>query len=113
MTGRFTEKVAIVTGGASGIGPATARRLSQEGAKVAIAGLHTDRAEAVAAELVGQGGPEAIGIGCDVASQEQVDRGEVGRADEVAAAIAYLASDDARFVTGAALRVDGGRLARL
>jgi NAD(P)-dependent dehydrogenase (short-subunit alcohol dehydrogenase family) len=38
---------------------------------------------------------------------------DVGRADEVAAAIAFLASDDASFITGAELRVDGGRLARL
>jgi NAD(P)-dependent dehydrogenase (short-subunit alcohol dehydrogenase family) len=39
--------------------------------------------------------------------------GRVATADEVAAAIAYLASDDARFVTGAELRVDGGLLAGL
>ena len=37
----------------------------------------------------------------------------MGRPEDVAAAIAYLASDDAAFVTGAELRVDGGRLARL
>jgi NAD(P)-dependent dehydrogenase (short-subunit alcohol dehydrogenase family) len=39
--------------------------------------------------------------------------GRVAEAAEVAAAIAYLASDDARFVTGAELRVDGGLLAGL
>jgi NAD(P)-dependent dehydrogenase (short-subunit alcohol dehydrogenase family) len=39
--------------------------------------------------------------------------GRVAKAAEVAAAIAYLASDDARFVTGAELRVDGGLLAGL
>lgn len=44
---------------------------------------------------------------------EKIDRAQVGRAEDVAAVIAYLASDDARFVQGAGLRVDGGRLGRL
>jgi 3alpha(or 20beta)-hydroxysteroid dehydrogenase len=38
--------------------------------------------------------------------------GRYGEADEIAAAIAFLASDDARFITGVALPVDGGALAR-
>jgi NAD(P)-dependent dehydrogenase (short-subunit alcohol dehydrogenase family) len=45
--------------------------------------------------------------------KEKVDRSMVGNADDIAAAIAFLASDDARFVQGAALVVDGGRLDRL
>jgi NAD(P)-dependent dehydrogenase (short-subunit alcohol dehydrogenase family) len=44
---------------------------------------------------------------------EALDPLYVGRPEDVAAAIAFLASDDATFITGAALRVDGGRLARL
>jgi len=44
---------------------------------------------------------------------EVLDPADVGRPDDIAAAVAYLASDDAAFVTGADLRVDGGRLARL
>ncbi len=44
---------------------------------------------------------------------ETIQQGDVGRAEDVAAAIAYLASDDAAFVQGEALRVDGGRLNRL
>ena len=44
---------------------------------------------------------------------EVVDPAFVGKPEDVAAAIAYLASDDAAFVDGASLLVDGGRLARL
>ena len=44
---------------------------------------------------------------------EVLDAADVGRPEDIAAAIAYLASDDAGFITGTELRVDGGRLARL
>ena len=44
---------------------------------------------------------------------EKLDEADVGQPGDVAAAIAWLASDDAAFVTGTELRVDGGRLAKL
>ena len=44
---------------------------------------------------------------------EVLDKADVGKAEDVAAVIAYLASDDARFVFGAEVRVDGGRLDQL
>jgi NAD(P)-dependent dehydrogenase (short-subunit alcohol dehydrogenase family) len=44
---------------------------------------------------------------------EVIDKTQVGTPDDVAAAIAFLASGDARFICGAGLRVDGGRLVRL
>ena len=44
---------------------------------------------------------------------EQVSQVDVGKPEDLAAAIAYLASEDAAFIDGAALRVDGGRLSRL
>ncbi|MFO1396478.1 MAG: SDR family oxidoreductase [Burkholderiales bacterium] len=44
---------------------------------------------------------------------EVLAAGDVGTPDDVAGAIAFLAADDARFITGTALTVDGGRLARL
>ena len=44
---------------------------------------------------------------------EQLKPGDVGQPEDVAKAIAFLASDDATFVTGGGLRVDGGRLATL
>lgn len=48
-----------------------------------------------------------------VSGRERVEPPFIGTPEDVAASIAYLASDDARFVQGAALRVDGGRLNRL
>ncbi|HLJ00040.1 MAG TPA: SDR family NAD(P)-dependent oxidoreductase [Bradyrhizobium sp.] len=54
-------QVAIVTGGASGLGAATARRLAKAGAKVAVCDLNAELAKAVAAEIGG------VAIACDVA----------------------------------------------
>ncbi len=53
MPGEFEGKVAIVTGGASGIGAACARQLAAEGAKVVVADLHEAPAAALAAEIGG------------------------------------------------------------
>jgi 3-hydroxybutyrate dehydrogenase len=70
---RLKDKVAIVTGAASGIGKEIAAAYVREGAKVAIADLNQQAADAVAAEL---GGPDhAIGIAMDVTDEAQVDAG--------------------------------------
>jgi NAD(P)-dependent dehydrogenase (short-subunit alcohol dehydrogenase family) len=247
VTGRFTDRVVIVTGAASGIGLATAKRFGSEGASVVLADLNAEKAAAAAREVEAAGGPAAWASRCDVSKQqqveatirgalerfgrvdvivnnaglmvfkpleehtdedwlrvlhvdllgtfyflryaflhmkpggsvvnvssihaeettplvcsyaaakaavvsltrsaalegktkgirvnavlpgavdtpmlwenpniksglEQINRADVGKPEDIAAAIAYLASDDAAFVQGAALRVDGGRLARL
>jgi len=44
---------------------------------------------------------------------EVINQSDVGKPEDLASAIAFLASDDAHFVTGASLRVDGGRLAKI
>jgi 3-hydroxybutyrate dehydrogenase len=70
---QLKNKVAVVTGAASGIGLESARTFVREGAKVVIADLDQARAEAVAAGLGGVG--SALGIGMDVADEAQVDAG--------------------------------------
>lgn len=47
------------------------------------------------------------------AGLEVIQKGDVGKAEDIAAAICFLASEEANFIEGATLRVDGGRLARL
>lgn len=70
--------VAVITGGASGIGEAIARGFSAKGATVALLDLQADAAAAVAADL----GPQHRGFGCDVADPESVAKavGEVLKA---------------------------------
>ena len=58
---------AFVSGGASGLGEATARALVGQGARVAIADIDDDKARALAAEL----GDAAIAVHCDVTSEEE------------------------------------------
>jgi len=67
---RFQDRVALVTGGASGIGAAVSRRLAEEGARVAIGDLDGAKAEATAAALRGLG-PGAIAIPADVSRPDE------------------------------------------
>src|SRR5262245_15032137 len=66
-------RVALVTGGNSGIGRALAQGLRQAGAKVAIGGRRADRNAAVLAELGGEGG-DAAAFELDVADEASVER---------------------------------------
>jgi len=72
---RLKDKVAVITGAASGIGKEIARTFAREGAKVVIADLNQQGADATALELGGPG--QALGVAMDVTSEEQVDGGIV------------------------------------
>lgn len=69
---QLKDKVAFITGSASGIGKEIAILFAQEGAKIVIADLNKAAADATAAELKAKGA-EAIGVAVDVTSEEQVD----------------------------------------
>jgi 3-oxoacyl-[acyl-carrier protein] reductase len=69
----LTDKVAVVTGGGSGIGRATSVLLSQEGAKVVIADIQTEAAERVAGEIRNQNGEVAM-VTVDVTQKESVQQ---------------------------------------
>ena len=69
---QLKDKVAFITGSASGIGKEIALVYASEGAKIVIADLNKDAAAATAAELVASGAA-AIGVAVDVTDEAQVD----------------------------------------
>jgi 3-oxoacyl-[acyl-carrier protein] reductase len=64
---RFSDRVALITGGGRGIGAATAARLAEEGARVVVSDMDLAPAEEVARPLGG------LAVACDVTSREQVE----------------------------------------
>jgi 3-hydroxybutyrate dehydrogenase len=71
---RLNDKVAIITGAASGIGKDIAIVFAREGAKVAIADLNQKAADATAREI-DPGGKRVIGVAMDVTDEQQVEAG--------------------------------------
>ena len=63
----LNDRVCVITGGASGIGAASARAFAAQGAKVCIADVNADGARSVAAEV------EGIAVACDVSIEEEVN----------------------------------------
>jgi NAD(P)-dependent dehydrogenase (short-subunit alcohol dehydrogenase family) len=119
MQDSYTNKIVFVTGGTSGIGKATALAFAEVGAKVVLTGRREKdefakqgiRVNAIAPgtiatdmvdRMVGQAGEARNWL----LSLHPV--GRFGNSEEIAAAVLYLASDAARFTTGASLLLDGG-----
>ncbi|MEJ8661145.1 MULTISPECIES: SDR family NAD(P)-dependent oxidoreductase [Streptomyces] len=96
MPGVLQEKVAVITGGTSGIGLAIAHRFVREGARVFVTGRDIGRLEAAVKEM----GPAATGVRSDVSNLADLDalyarvREEAGRID-VLVANAGIAADAA------------------
>ena len=66
---KLERKVAVVTGGARGIGAAICRRYADEGARVAVADILADEAEALARAI----GRDAFAVQLDVTKRSSID----------------------------------------
>ena len=98
---KLQSKIAIVTGGASGIGAAIAERFAAEGARVVVADMNASAAEACARRL----GSAAIDLQVDVASKVSVDA-MVERVERTAGAIDILVNNAGIFDMQPLLDVD-------
>jgi NAD(P)-dependent dehydrogenase (short-subunit alcohol dehydrogenase family) len=87
--GKLEGKVAVITGGNSGIGRATAKEFKEQGARVVITGR--DQRTLTAKKL-----------------QEQVPMKRFGRPEEIAKTALFLASSDSSFLLGTEIVADGG-----
>jgi NAD(P)-dependent dehydrogenase (short-subunit alcohol dehydrogenase family) len=122
MSSLLKDKVAVVTGGSSGIGLATAKRFADEGARVFIAGRRQANLDKAATDIDDNVTAIEADVSnlddqwsSDVVAQQTKNQlvsitplGRLGRPEEVAAVALFLASDESSFVTGVDLHVDGG-----
>lgn len=94
---RLTDRVAVITGGASGIGESAGRVLAAAGAAVVLGDVDAEKAETVAGEIVAAGG-RAVAQACNISQRADLDAlvdravSEYGRLD-VMANVAGVASD--------------------
>jgi NAD(P)-dependent dehydrogenase (short-subunit alcohol dehydrogenase family) len=126
----MSSQVVLITGALTGIGRAAAVAFAKKGAKVVVAGRRDEAGKALAKELRSFGA-EAEFINADVpgpvdtgmltrftgtpqnkaALVTTVPMGRLGLSEEQANAIVFIASDEASFITGHILNVDGGHSA--
>jgi sorbitol-6-phosphate 2-dehydrogenase len=100
MDQELEGKVALVTGGAQGLGAAIAFRLAQEGCDVAIADINEESSAATAAQIARETGRRTIAMKMDVTDEAQVSAGidrtvqELGRLDVCVSNAGILIADD-------------------
>ena len=98
MKSTLQDQIALVTGGAQGLGAAICLRLAQEGAHVAVADLNLAGAEETAARITSQTGRQAIAVQVDVTDEGQVTEmvghtvQELGRLDILVSNAGILAA---------------------
>lgn len=127
--GRLDGKVAVISGGGSGIGAAHVKVFAQEGAKVIFGDIPTELGERPAAEVEGArfvqldvtdeaSWRDAVATAVDrygrlttepdAAIQAAIPSGRRGRPEDIAYGSLYLCSDEAAYVTGIELPIDAG-----
>ena len=107
-TPRLGGKVALITGGASGIGRAICERFAAEGARVAVADLDAGECGRVASEI----GGGAFGVGLDVTRQESIDAA-VSMIVETAGRIDILVNNAGVYEVQSILEMTRDRTARV
>jgi len=99
MSAQFQDRIAIVTGGAQGLGQAIAQRLAREGCHVIIADVNESGVHAAAAAIAQETGRRVLGVKVDVTQEAEVQAlferalREFGRVDVVVASAAILIAE--------------------
>jgi sorbitol-6-phosphate 2-dehydrogenase len=99
MNQQLTNKIAVVTGGAQGLGQAISERLAREGCHVVIADVNEPGAKAAAADIAGKTGRRVLGMKVDVTREPEVEglfrlaMQEFGRVDIVVSNAAILIAE--------------------
>ena len=121
MSQRLSGKTALVTGSTSNIGRSVAQLFAAEGAHVIVSGRDQARGESVVAGIRDRGGRadfirgsrRQLPPGKEFPGEALVlgtPAGQAGHPDAIASAALYLASDEAAFIHGTVIDVDGGRV---